>query len=141
MSFVAVVGGIMVTQGRLPLAMCRPLFNMPNSSPNRSPSLANIANIIQSTMASAERIFELLDEQEEIPRRLMRRSLSIRRAQSSSSMSRLAIKKMSPLMEDMNIDVKPGQTIADCWSDRRRQDDAGQPADAFLRSQRRRNTG
>ena len=28
---------------------------------------ANIANIIQSTVASAERVFELLDEVEEIP--------------------------------------------------------------------------
>jgi len=28
---------------------------------------ANIANIIQSTVASAERVFELLDEEEEIP--------------------------------------------------------------------------
>ena len=29
--------------------------------------IANFANVIQSTIASAERIFELLDEEEEIP--------------------------------------------------------------------------
>ena len=40
---------------------------MPSSSTQPITQLANIANVIQSTIASAERVFELLDEQEEVP--------------------------------------------------------------------------
>ncbi len=75
--------------------------------------LANIANIIQSTIASAERVFELLDESEEVPEAADAiRSSAHRAATSSSSTSISATMPDVPLIEDMNIDVKPGQTIA-----------------------------
>ena len=44
----------------------------------------------------------------------------------------------APLIEDMTIDVAPRTDGGDRRTDRRRQDDAGQPADAVLRRQRRR---
>ena len=56
--------------------------------------LANITNIIQSTMASAERIFELLDEQEEIPEAVDAPIIENPQGACNSSTSDLAIKKM-----------------------------------------------
>ena len=54
---------------------------------------ANIANILQSTIASAERVFELLDEQEEIPERPTRPSSPSPTARSPSRTSRSATRK------------------------------------------------
>lgn len=62
---VCVAGGIFVTNGTLQVGDIQSftqyvqLFTQPISS------VANIANIIQSTIASAERVFEMMDEEEE----------------------------------------------------------------------------
>jgi ATP-binding cassette subfamily B protein len=74
--------------------------------------LANIANVIQSTMASAERIFELLDEEEQIPE--SENAVVIAEPQGAVEFRhvRFGYKEDAILMEDMNIDVQPGQMIA-----------------------------
>src|SRR5947208_8071072 len=64
---VAVAGGIMVTNGSIAIGDVQAFIQYAQQFTQPITSLANIANVIQSTMASAERIFELLDEQEEIP--------------------------------------------------------------------------
>jgi ATP-binding cassette subfamily B protein len=73
---------------------------------------ANIANILQSTVASAERVFEILDEPEEIPDSPDARILTSPRGEVSFRNVRFGYKEGVPLMEDMNIDVHEGQTIA-----------------------------
>ena len=65
--FVAVVGGIMVTQGAIAIGDVQAFIQYAQQFTQPITMLANFANVIQSAMASAERIFELLDEQEEIP--------------------------------------------------------------------------
>ena len=63
--FMCVIGGILVANGKLKIGGIQSFiqylrqFNMPISQ------LANIANVLQSTVAAAERIFELCDEEEE----------------------------------------------------------------------------
>ncbi len=67
-SYVAmcVIGGLLVANGKLKIGGIQSFiqylrqFNMPISQ------LANIANVLQSTVAAAERIFELCDEEEEL---------------------------------------------------------------------------
>lgn len=76
---------------------------------------ANIANIIQSTIASAERVFELLDEEEEIPESaaaLAGRTVHPEEGAVEFRHVKFGYKEDSILIEDMNIRVKPGQTIA-----------------------------
>jgi ATP-binding cassette subfamily B protein len=73
---------------------------------------ANIANILQSTIASAERVFELLDEPEEVPDAVDAKVLSAPRGEVRFDSVRFSYKEEEPLIEDMNIDVKQGQTIA-----------------------------
>jgi ATP-binding cassette subfamily B protein len=74
--------------------------------------LANIANIIQSTLASAERVFELLDEPEELPEAAAAKVITSPRGEVQFQHVTFRYKEDVPLIEDMNIDVKPGQTIA-----------------------------
>jgi ATP-binding cassette subfamily B protein len=73
---------------------------------------ASIANVIQSAIASAERVFELLDEGEESP------DVELAGARPAVA-GRVALEGVSfrylpevPLIEDLNLVVEPGQTVA-----------------------------
>jgi len=73
---------------------------------------ANIANVLQSTIASAERVFELLDETEETADAAAARVLSAPRGEVRFENVLFSYKPDVPLIEGMNIAVQQGQTIA-----------------------------
>ncbi|MCP9313089.1 ABC transporter ATP-binding protein [Liquorilactobacillus satsumensis] len=62
--FVAVVGGIKVAHGNLSLGDVQAFLQYVNQFTQPITQIANIANTIQATVASAERIFQVLDEEE-----------------------------------------------------------------------------
>src|SRR5690606_27202181 len=74
--------------------------------------LGSMANLLQSGVASAERVFELLDAEDQ--------SADVEPAQSPSDKGgRLEVENVSfsydtdkPLIEDMNLVADPGHTIA-----------------------------
>lgn len=108
---VAVVGGVMVTKNSISLGDVQAFIQYANQFTMPITQLANIANVIQSTIASAERVFELLDEQEQVPE--VAESMIV---QSAGHVEFRHVKfGYSPdkiLMEDVNIEAKPGQMIA-----------------------------
>jgi ATP-binding cassette subfamily B protein len=110
--FVAVVGSIMVTQNAISLGDVQAFIQYAQQFTMPITQLANIANVIQSAMASAERIFELLDEEEQTPEVVD--ALPLENPQGSVEFQhvRFGYKEDSILMEDMNIEVQPGQMIA-----------------------------
>jgi ATP-binding cassette subfamily B multidrug efflux pump len=110
--FVAVVGGIMVTQNAIAIGDVQAFIQYAQQFTQPITMLANIANVIQSTMASAERIFELLDEQEEIPEVAEATVIEAPEGAVKFEHVKFGYKEDSILMEDMNIDVQPGQMIA-----------------------------
>ena len=73
---------------------------------------ANIANVIQSTVASAERVFELLDEVEELPDDINAKVLESPRGEVKFENVDFGYNADEPLIKNMNIDVKQGHTIA-----------------------------
>ncbi|MBC1228697.1 ABC transporter ATP-binding protein [Listeria booriae] len=110
---VCVGGGIFVTNGTLQVGDIQAftqyvqLFSQPISS------VANISNIIQSTMASAERIFEVLDEKEEVD--VIPEVIEHRNAEQDRIVFdhvKFGYTPDKPLMHDLNIDVKEGQMVA-----------------------------
>src|SRR5215469_2137227 len=110
--FVAVVGGIMVTRNAITIGDVQAFIQYAQQFTQPIMQLANFANVIQSAMASAERIFELLDEQEEIPEATDPRVLELPEGAVQFERVRFGYKEDAILMEDMNIDVEPGQMIA-----------------------------
>ena len=110
--FVAVVGGIMVTKGAIAIGDVQAFIQYAQQFTQPITQLANFANVIQSTMASAERIFELLDEQEEIPEAVDSQIIVAPQGAVEFRHVRFGYKENAILMEDMNIDVQPGQMIA-----------------------------
>lgn len=110
--FVAVVGGIMVTQNGIAIGDVQAFIQYAQQFTQPITMLANIANVIQSSMASAERIFELLDEQEEVPEIVDATVIEHPNGAVQFEHVRFGYSENAILMEDMNIDVKPGQMIA-----------------------------
>ena len=74
---------------------------------------ASIANVLQSTVASAERVFELLDETEEAPDAAEpRQARAHARATSRFEDVLFRYNADTPLIEDMRSTCRPGQTVA-----------------------------
>ncbi|MGG4043927.1 MULTISPECIES: ABC transporter ATP-binding protein [Paenibacillus] len=109
---VCVVGGIFVTHGRITIGDVQAFIQYARQFTQPIMQTANIANIIQSTIASAERVFELLDEEEEVPEAADAAVLNDPKGAVQFEHVRFGYKEDAMLIEDMNIDVKPGQTIA-----------------------------
>ncbi|MNB77537.1 putative ABC transporter ATP-binding protein [compost metagenome] len=112
---VCVVGGIFVTRKVIEVGDIQAFIQYSRQFTMPITQTANIANIIQSTIASAERVFELLDEEEEVPETSVSRSKPAAGAEEGAVEFRhvkFGYKPDAILIEDMNIDVKPGQTIA-----------------------------
>jgi len=109
---VAVLGGLMVARRALQIGDIQAFIQYARQFTMPIAQIANIANIIQSTVASAERVFELLDEAEEIPDAPESVILSSPRGEVSVRDVYFSYQPEAPLIEDLNIDVKQGETIA-----------------------------
>ena len=73
---------------------------------------AGIANMIQTALASAERVFSLLDEQEELKE--VPSTIDLNQLQGGITFEhvRFGYEKDEPVIKDLNLEVSPGQTIA-----------------------------
>src|SRR6266513_389084 len=110
--FVAVVGGIMVTSNAIAIGDVQAFIQYAQQFTQPITQLANFANVIQSSMASAERIFELLDEQEEVPEAANAKVIEHPDGAVEFDHVKFGYAPDNILMEDMNINVQPGQMIA-----------------------------
>ncbi|GMA07187.1 multidrug ABC transporter ATP-binding protein [Tetragenococcus halophilus subsp. flandriensis] len=110
--FVAIIGGIKVANGNMPLGNVQAFLQYTNQFSQPIRQLSNLVNTIQVTIASAERIFEILDEEEMV-----------------DQPSNLAVEENTPykvrfedvqfgysrdqlLFTGFSLDVKPAETVA-----------------------------
>ncbi len=110
--FVAVLGGVKVANGNMSLGDVQAFLQYTTQFSQPITQLASLMNTIQSTVASAERVFEVLDE-----------------AEMTEEKSGLPVEKDTPykvrfenvqfgyspdslLMTDFSLDVKPGEMVA-----------------------------
>ncbi|MBM6997995.1 ABC transporter ATP-binding protein [Paenibacillus sp. DXFW5] len=109
---VSVVGGILVTKRTIEIGDVQAFIQYSRQFTMPITQTANIANIIQSTVASAERVFEILDEEEQVPETANPTVLEQPRGDVAFNHIQFGYDPEHLLIEDMNIDVKQGQTIA-----------------------------
>ena len=109
---IAVAGGVMVTQGTITLGGIQAFFNYSRQFGQPIVQTAQIANLIQSTIASAERIFEVLDEVEEVPDVANPIKLVQPKGEVIFDQVKFGYSDENILIKDMSIHVKPGQTVA-----------------------------
>lgn len=109
---VSVVGGIYVTKQVVELGDVQAFIQYARQFTHPIIQTANIANILQSTVASAERVFELLDEDEEVPDSQPAEIIELPQGEVQFQGVQFGYNPDSPLITSMNIDVQAGQSIA-----------------------------
>lgn len=107
---ICVFGGILVTQRAISIGDIHAFISYSRQFSQPVTQTANIANIIQATIAAAERVFELLDEEEEVAETA---ASALTRPKGAVTFEHVSFSYGDkPLIEDLNIDVRPGQTVA-----------------------------
>ncbi|MGW3656999.1 ABC transporter ATP-binding protein [Streptomyces sp. NPDC005151] len=109
---IAVVGGLRVASGSLSIGDVQAFIQYSRQFSMPLTQVASMANLVQSGVASAERIFELLDAEEqdadpeagERPAELL----------GSVSLEKVSFRYHpdKPLIEDLSLNVEPGHTVA-----------------------------
>ena len=109
---VAVIGGVLVTKGRINIGDIQAFIQYSRQFTHPIAQVAQISNIIQSTVASAERVFELLDEEELTPEVNQPVKLDHPRGAVEFEHVKFGYNEDKILIQDMNIKAEPGQMIA-----------------------------
>jgi ATP-binding cassette subfamily B multidrug efflux pump len=109
---VAVVGALRVAAGALSLGSVQAFIQYSRQFSQPLTQLASMANLLQSGVASAERVFALLDAEEQGPD-------PAQPARPAEVRGRVEFRHVSfryapdrPLIEDLSLAVEPGQTVA-----------------------------
>ena len=112
--FVCIIGGLLVAKKAIDIGDVQAFIQYMRQFTQPIVQTANIANIIQGTIASAERVFEVLDEKEQIPddQDAVRINKNTIKGEVRFEHVNFRYKEEVPLIGDMNIHVKPGQMIA-----------------------------
>jgi ATP-binding cassette subfamily B multidrug efflux pump len=111
---VAVVGGLRVASGAISLGDVQAFIQYSRQFTQPLSQVASMANVLQSGVASAERVFELLDEHEQSadpePAAVVRRQ--DRRGRVEFSRVSFSYAPDRPLISDLSLVAEPGQTVA-----------------------------
>lgn len=109
---VAVVGGLRVASGALSIGDVQAFIQYSRQFSQPLTQVASMANLVQSGVASAERVFELLDAEEQDPDAAdpLRPEHVSGRVDFEHVSFRYEEDK--PLIEDLSLSVRPGQTVA-----------------------------
>ncbi|GGM04737.1 ABC transporter ATP-binding protein [Nakamurella endophytica] len=109
---VAVVGGLRVASGALTLGDVQAFIQYSRQFTQPLSQVASMANVLQSGVASAERVFELLDEEEQVPD--PEPAVSPRGTSGRVEFEDVSFRYRpeQPLIEDLSLVAAPGQTVA-----------------------------
>ncbi|MER7930174.1 MULTISPECIES: ABC transporter ATP-binding protein [unclassified Streptomyces] len=109
---VAVVGGLRVASGALSIGDVQAFVQYSRQFSMPLTQVASMANLVQSGVASAERIFELLDAEEQAPDPMpSERPAELRGLVALEHVS-FRYDPDKPLIEDLSLTVEPGHTVA-----------------------------
>lgn len=110
--FVAVVGGVFVLQGRISIGHAQAFLQYSRQFTRPIVQTAEIINVFQSTLASAERVFQVLDETEEEPDPMEAPTVDTLRGEVVFQGVSFRYEADKPLIQHLDMAVKPGQTVA-----------------------------
>ncbi|MFE0762192.1 ABC transporter ATP-binding protein [Streptomyces smyrnaeus] len=111
---VAVVGGLRVASGALSIGDVQAFVQYSRQFSQPLTQVASMANLVQSGVASAERVFEILDAEEQSPdpdEAHTERPSALRGRVELENVS-FRYSEDKPLIENLSLAVEPGQTVA-----------------------------
>jgi ATP-binding cassette subfamily B multidrug efflux pump len=111
---IAVLGGTRVASGHISLGDVQAFIQYTRQFTQPLTQLASMANLLQSGVASAERVFELLDADEEtadvdLPAGA---AAPVRRGEVRFEHVSFSYDPATPLIDDLSVVARPGQTVA-----------------------------
>jgi ATP-binding cassette, subfamily B, multidrug efflux pump len=109
---VAVIGGVLVTRRAIAIGDVQAFISYGRQFSMPITQLSGIVNTMQLTMVSAERVFELLDEPEEAADSDDAKAIARPRGAVQFDAVSFRYKEDVPLIDDMSIEVAPGQMVA-----------------------------
>lgn len=109
---VGIFGAISAIQGRITVGKLSSFLNYANQYTKPFNEISGVVTELQNAFASAKRVFELMDEPAQIPDK--KDAIQLQEVDGSVELSHVSFsyKKEVPLIEDLNLSVKPGQRIA-----------------------------
>ena len=109
---IAVVGGVRVANGSLSLGEVQAFIQYTRQFTQPLTTVASMMNLLQSGVASAERVFELLDAEEQVPDRAATGEPVAARGEVAFEGVAFSYDEESPLISDLSLVARPGQTVA-----------------------------
>ncbi len=109
---IAVVGGLRVASGAMQLGGVQAFIQYARQFTQQLGQLASVANVLQSGVASAERVFELLDAEDQPAEASPPAALPAVRGEVRFEDVSFRYKPEQPLIEELSLVVAPGQTVA-----------------------------
>ncbi len=109
---IAVVGGLRVASGSMSLGDVQAFIQYSRQFTQPLTQLASMANLLQSGVASAERVFELLDAEEHSPDPVRPAEVTDPHGEVVFEHVRFSYEPETPLIEDLSLTARPGQTVA-----------------------------
>jgi ATP-binding cassette, subfamily B, multidrug efflux pump len=109
---IAVIGGLQVTTGALTLGAVQAFVQYSRQFTQPIAQLGSMANLLQSGVASAERVFELLDADDQSPDPAPAESPAAHAGHLAFEHVSFAYQQDTPLIQDVSFEARPGQTVA-----------------------------
>ena len=109
---VAVIGGVFAVNGTLTLGNIQAFLQYVDQCSEPMTQISYILNMLQSAVASAERVFEILDEEEEAPEELVCKNIDNPRGEVAFEHVKFGYSDNAILMNDINLNLSAGSTIA-----------------------------
>jgi ATP-binding cassette subfamily B protein len=109
---VAVIGGLRVASGSLSIGDVQAFIQYSRQFSQPLSQVASMANLVQSGVASAERVFDLLDTVEQEPDRAVPAHPERLRGRVAFERVSFRYEPNKPLIEDLSLVAEPGHTVA-----------------------------
>jgi ATP-binding cassette subfamily B multidrug efflux pump len=109
---VVVLGGFLAGQGTIGVGDILAFVQYLRSFTQPIAQTANIANVLQSTAAAAERVFEFLEEPEEVSEPVHPIKLETVKGNVTFEKVRFGYNPEKIVIKDFSADIKPGQKVA-----------------------------
>ncbi|HEY6593094.1 MAG TPA: ABC transporter ATP-binding protein [Asanoa sp.] len=109
---IAVVGGLRVASGAMTLGDVQAFIQYSRQFTQPLTQVASMANLLQSGVASAERVFDLLDAAQQSPDPAAPATQAEKRGRVEFAHVSFRYEKDKPLIDDLSLVAEPGHTIA-----------------------------
>ncbi|MEV6892023.1 ABC transporter ATP-binding protein [Kribbella sp. NPDC051137] len=109
---IAVIGGLRVASGTMSLGDVQAFIQYSRQFTQPLTQVASMANLLQSGVASAERVFEVLDAEEQVPEDATPEKVTDARGRVEFEHVSFSYDPEKPLITDLSLVAEPGQTVA-----------------------------